>query len=125
VLCITETWLHSVIADCTLQNDSNYSIFRSDRTTSQRGGGVCIVTNNSRVKAITVPLPPQFSHLELQAIDLLGDTKFRLFTCYRSSSHNADLNAIQHLKDLCTCVSCLMPSMRHCNNVQRFQSPRH
>jgi hypothetical protein len=42
---------------------------------------VCIVINNSRVKAITVPLPPQFSHLELQAIDLLGDTKLRLFTC--------------------------------------------
>jgi hypothetical protein len=87
-------------------------MYRSDSTTSKYGGGACIKTNNSRVKAIDVPLPPQFSHLELQFLDLLGlgDAKLQLFVCYWSPSHNTDLKAIQYLKDLCICVSSLIPS---------------
>jgi exonuclease III len=110
VLCITETWFHSSTADCALVNGSNCSIYRSGRTTSQRARGVSIVTNNSSIKAIDVPLPPQFSHLELQVLHLLRDAKLRLFGCYQSPSHNTDLNTIQCLKDLCICVSSLIPS---------------
>jgi hypothetical protein len=47
VLCITETWLHSSTAVCALVNGGNYSIYRSDRTISQCGVGVYIVTNSS------------------------------------------------------------------------------
>jgi hypothetical protein len=57
VLCITESWLHVSTDDSTILNGSNYSLYRADRFVSQRGGGICVLLNNRKVKGISIPLP--------------------------------------------------------------------
>ena len=110
ILCITESWLHVSVDDSIILNGNNYSLYRADRFVSQRGGGVCVLLNNRRVKGIAVPLPSMFSHLELCVIDLLGDVKIRLFVCYRPPSNNTEAEAVQYVTELCACVDSLMPS---------------
>ncbi|XP_060703504.1 uncharacterized protein LOC132830055 [Hemiscyllium ocellatum] len=49
VLCFTETWLSPAISDCALQPEG-FSVHRMDRKMSSgkaRGGGVCLLINNS------------------------------------------------------------------------------
>ena len=99
ILCITESWLHVSVDDSIILNGNNYSLYRADRFVSQRGGGVCVLLNNRRVKGIAVPLPSMFSHLELCVIDLLGDVKIRLFVCYRPPSNNTEAEAVQYVTD--------------------------
>jgi hypothetical protein len=110
VLCITESWLHVSTGDSTILNGSNYSLYRADRFVSQRGGGICVLLNSRKVKGISIPLPSAFSHLELCAVDLIGDIKIRLFACYRPPSNNTDPEAVQYINDLRACVVSLMPS---------------
>jgi hypothetical protein len=108
-ICITESWLHASTVDGTKLHGGNYSLYRADRSLSQRGGGVCILLNNSIVKAIDIPLPSKFPYLELLVIDLLGDAKIRLFVCYRPPSHNTDTDAVQYSNDLRACFNNRMP----------------
>ena len=44
-LCVTETWLTDSISDNTLWL-SGYNLFRSDRPSGNRGGGLCVWVNN-------------------------------------------------------------------------------
>ena len=45
MMCITETWLCSIIPDNAL-SFANFTVIRNDRTSSS-GGGVCIFINNN------------------------------------------------------------------------------
>jgi hypothetical protein len=101
ILCIIESWLHVSIDDIIILNGSNYSLHCADQFVSQRGGGVCVLLNNRRIKGIAIPLLSTFSHLELFVIDLLGDAKIRLFACYPPSRNNIDAEAIQFINELC------------------------
>jgi hypothetical protein len=49
ILCITETWLKPSTSNSSLVNGLNYSVFRNDRVTDTKGGGVCIFANNDKV----------------------------------------------------------------------------
>lgn len=112
MLCITETWLKPITVDGLLTDDCHYSVYRTDRLLPATcGGGVCILTNNDTIKAIFVPLPPMYLHVELCTIDLLlHDSKLRLFVCYRPTSGNTDPDALQYVKDLRACIDSLMPA---------------
>jgi hypothetical protein len=110
ILCITETWLKPTTPDSLLINGLNYTVFRSDRITESRGGGVCILINNVKVSAIPVCIPRKYSHVEVVAIDLLHcSTKVRLFVCYRAPASDNDLAAKSYIVDLCSCIETLMP----------------
>ncbi len=87
LICITETWLNPSITDGLICNGQNYSIFRKDRTPPTHGGGVCVLVNNVFFKAVQVPIPLRYSHLEMVAIDICNSTnKCRIFVCYRPPS---------------------------------------
>jgi len=60
ILCITETLLNFSLPDSVVLSDSNFSLFRKDRSNGQEGGGVCILTNNATVKAVPVHVPTKF-----------------------------------------------------------------
>ena len=111
-MCITETWLHTDVVDNAITGGSHYTVFRTDRSSPHPGGGVCILTRNNSLQAISVPLPPVFSHLEICVVDVvLNDVKTRLFVCYRPpSSSNKDPVAVQYTTDLCNCLTSLFPS---------------
>ena len=75
IVIITETWLTSKIPDSCITKNLPFTVFRSDRVATvehERGGGVCILTNNNSVRAVSVSLPSQFSHVELAVVDLLS-----------------------------------------------------
>jgi exonuclease III len=111
VLCVTETWLHTAIANCTILNGCSYSIFRTDRPTLRYGGGVCIITKNSTTRSVSVALPPKFSHLELCVTDILSRyNRLRLFVCYQPPSADSDQVATQYVHDLCECMNSLYPA---------------
>src|SRR5664279_1186653 len=104
VVCITETWLHSGINNSILTGDIAYSVFRSDRSVSHHGG-VCVLTNNNTVRAVSVVLPPRFSHVELCALDIIcNSTTTRLFNCYRPPSSNRDPDGVKCISDMCNCI---------------------
>lgn len=95
IVIITETWLTSNIPDSCIANDLPFSVFRTDRVATddrERGGGVCILTNNNSVRAVSVCRPHQFCHVEMTVIDLLsvnGGSRFaRLFALYRPPGAN-------------------------------------
>lgn len=86
-------------------------MFRTDRLALHSGGGVCILTNNNSLQAISVPLSPAYTLLELCVIDIvLSDIKTRLFVCYRPPcSNNKDSASVQYIADLCNCITSLFP----------------
>ena len=44
MLCVSETWLDCKITDSELLSD-NYNVYRKDRTTGQKGGGLLMAVN--------------------------------------------------------------------------------
>ena len=111
LICITESWLNSSITDCLISNGHNYSIFRKDRSPPMRGGGVCVLVNNGYFKAVQVPIPIRYSHLELVVIDICNSTNtFRIFVCYRPPSCEYDVDALRYSIEMCDCIELLYPS---------------
>ena len=43
IICVTESWLDKNFSDDCL-SFSNYTLFRSDRQTGHKGGGICVCT---------------------------------------------------------------------------------
>ena len=110
IVCVTETWLTSETANCVVLGGCQYSIFRADRSVPHRGGGVCIITKSSSVKATKISLPLIFAHLEMCVIDILySGAKTRIFVCYRPTSSNTDSDAIRYISEMCECLSSLYP----------------
>jgi len=111
ILCITETWLNSSLPDSVVLSDSNFSLFRKDRSNGREGGGVCILTNNATVKAVPVHVPTKFESLELVVIDIVDTAAcFRLFVVYRPpSSSDYDPESLSYVSLLCECIDSLIP----------------
>jgi hypothetical protein len=110
VLCITESWLSPLTTNDVILGGCSYTLFRTDRTAPHRGGGVCVLINNSSAKAVAIPIPSIFADLELCVIDIIStSSKFRLFVCYRPPSSDTDLAAVRYISDLCNCVNRLYP----------------
>jgi len=108
IVLITETWLKPTYPDSMLlANIATYSAFRKDRTDS-RGGGVCILTNNSSVKAIKVDIDAKFNQLELLCIDIVGNQyPVRVILGYRPPGLDTDACDIQCTKQLIDCLTSL------------------
>ena len=111
ILCITETWLNSSLPDSAVLSDSNFSLFRKDRSNGREGGGVCILVNNAAVMAVPVHVPTKFESLELVIIDIVGTAaSFRLFVVYRPpSSSDYDPESLSYVSLLCECIDSLIP----------------
>ena len=71
ILCITETWLQPALPNSLIVFDSNYSVFRTDRSSDRTGGGVCILTSNATIKATSVAIP---SKSEMERVQPLPST---------------------------------------------------
>ena len=87
-------------------------MFRADRPISddhERGGGVCILTNNNTVRAIAVSLPLQYKHCEMCVIDVLFGARdsLRLFGLYRPPGYNRNAEALNYAVDLYRCIDFL------------------
>ncbi len=52
---------------------------------------MCILTNNTVIRALSVPLPARFSHLEMCVNDVIsGDIPLELFACCRPPSFDTN-----------------------------------
>ena len=114
ILCITETWLNDNIPDSLITGDSNYAVFRRDRPggTAVQGGGVCILTNNDSVSAVSLTLPVKFNTLELCGIDVLlsGGNSVRIINFYRPPGvSNRNPNDVSLMSLFSECIDYVMP----------------
>lgn len=118
IVCITESWLDSSTPNSVLLHDCDYSIFRKDRPSDKIGGGVCILTKNSTITAVHVPLPGLFNGLEIVCIDILSSASasstkltldFRLMLCYRPPSSNTATDSVQYASLMCQCIEAMYP----------------
>ena len=110
VVCITESWLSSHITNNVILGDCSYSVARTDRSVSHRGGGICVLTTNTSTKAVAISIPLLFAHVELCVIDIIStESKIHLFVCYRPPSPNVDSAAIRYTADLCNCINSRYP----------------
>lgn len=111
IVCITETWLQTSTPDSVVISDTDYSIFRKDRCNNREGGGVCILVNNSTVKAVPIHIPAKFDSLELVAVDIVStESSFRLFVVYRPpSTSDYDPLSSSYTSLLCECIESLLP----------------
>lgn len=124
VVCITETWLTPSVSDNLIINDNSYCVFRTDRHIPKAGGGVCILTNNNTINAVSVSLPSKYVNLEMCVIDILTDScSIRLFNCYRAPSTNRNVDAINYIKDMCNCIIELIPANNTVLIVGDFNLP--
>lgn len=104
-MCITETWLKPTISDSLLLPSSDYTVFRKDRADSL-GGGVCVITNNTTVKAVQVVIPDIFVDLDIVCIDVVGTlVPARLILGYRPPANNAMSEAVSYTKHFINCLS--------------------
>jgi hypothetical protein len=86
-------------------------MFRSDRSFTQPGGGVCVLTKSHSMKATPVAVPAViFLTSNCVLLTLSNDDNIRLSTCYRPPSPNTASDAIGLIDDLCNCLNCLCPA---------------
>ena len=105
IVCITETWLKSTIPDSLLLTRNDYTIFRKDRTGSL-GGGVCVIINNTTVKAVQVVIPDIFGDLDIVCIDVVGTlVPTRLILGYRPPTSDTASEAVSYTKHFINCLS--------------------
>ena len=124
LICITETWLNPSVTDRLVCDGKRYSVFRKDRSASIRGGGVCILVNNYYFNAVQVPVPDQYSHLEMVVIDICNsDNNFRVFLCYRPPSGDSDVDALRYSIEMCNCIEYLYPNNATVLVCGDFNSP--
>lgn len=95
ILCLTETWLNDSIPD-DLLNFQNYTIFRLDRLSAGRGGGVAIYIRNSTLSDCILKehrdIWKSNNDIEIQLIELKirNNKKIILTNVYRPPSGKTD-----------------------------------
>jgi hypothetical protein len=105
-IAICETWLSIVIPDSLIIADFPYTIIRSDRTSKNKGGGVCVIISHNLAYQ-TIPTP-RIKNSNLVAIDIFDshtNNTHRIITIYRPTTsetleHFSSL--IDTLNDLCS-----------------------
>jgi hypothetical protein len=124
---VCETWLNDELADgLLLYNNSNvFNVIRRDRTCN-RGGGICLFIKKN-YHFIIVPVPIEFSDLEILCVDVLCNNFRHRFICvYRPPVHNVHLMEsitmfLNHLCDVnfvCTiCGNFNMPNINWFNEL--------
>ena len=87
VVALTETWLTNSVSDNEIL-DVGYSIYRSDRSTGKRGGGVLLAVKNSIQSYRRQDLEPDYS--EMVTIEIVQDDgpKFIVSVVYRTPNSN-------------------------------------
>ncbi len=124
VIAVTETWLNETITDSMLLSCPGsfvrfpYSVFRCDRG-GRDGGGACVFVHNS-VIATSVPLPDEFSDLEVIAVDLKSQNQsdLRFVSVYRPPNQTPE-----HARMLASCLSHLCNIVTPVSVVGDFNIP--
>lgn len=116
VVCIVETFLCNGITDAIVVGGNNYNIYRHDRQSVYRHGGVLILTNNNTVSSAAVSVPPQFADVEVVAVDIIGSSfSYRFINCYRppdiSDSNPHAVNYVNKLIAVLQFLSCTDASL--------------
>lgn len=92
VICITETWAHSDLSDSYFQIDF-YNMYRSDRSSSARGGGVIIYVFEGMKSLIFSKL--SINNVEAVACKIFVDEGSLLISCiYVPPRHNWSMDSI-------------------------------
>ena len=85
---ICETWLDSSVSDALIDPSGCYNVYRHDRA-HRVGGGVMVLICKTYM-SYQVPIPRQFSGVEVECCDILGDgTTVRIILVYRPPEFNA------------------------------------
>lgn len=105
LIVISETWLSEKDSDALLCFDSNYQVFRCDRSAigKDRGGGVAVLAKkNLGVMAFELRQMP--SGCELVCVDFLCDTNFRIVAVYRRPGCHVNENNefLGEIEEWCT-----------------------
>lgn len=104
VISLCETWLNRTIPDCWV-TPPNYKLYRFDRMTKRRGGGLCVLIKNKYDCNST-----KFEHLNIctKEIELLvleiclpSRVPIILISCYRPPGENVD-KALEILRSTLT-----------------------
>lgn len=104
IICISETWLNEKISDNWLLLD-NFLIYRLDRCTKRKDGGLCIyVTNKYICNAVKYNhLNSSNADIEIMIVEvcLPSTTPMVIMNCYRPPAGNVEnaLTQIQHVLD--------------------------
>ena len=106
---MTETWLTSALPDSLLTGGTHFSLYRKDRISGQRGGGVGLFVNNATVTSCLVKIPDEFDCVEIIVADIISsDVPIRIFVCYRPpSSSETDSDAVNYITLLTRCIAAL------------------
>ncbi|KAF0029423.1 hypothetical protein F2P81_018528 [Scophthalmus maximus] len=84
ILCLSETWLTSLVPDTLVTPAEHFSVFRIDRTEKSgktRGGGVCFMTNNNwcspkGTKILSSSCSPHLEHLTIMCRPIFLPNEF-------------------------------------------------
>lgn len=96
---VCETWLNPNTSDGLILSGSNYNIIRHDRHINSRGGGICAFIKKAH-NYVHIPLPQEFSHLEMLCTDIIcNNFKHRYISVYRPP--------IYDLHQTCELFNCL------------------
>ena len=108
IIFICESWLNSTVTNAMIDPQSNFSIYRYDRVTSE-GGGVAVLIKN-RLGSIQFDLYQNFPEVEGICFDLLGDFKLRFIIIYRPPSRgHGEVNV---MTQICNCIkSCCIENV--------------
>jgi hypothetical protein len=68
---MSHAWLSPHTTNNVILGDCSDSVARTDRSVSHRGGGICVLTNNTSTKAVAISIPLLFAHVELCVIDII------------------------------------------------------
>jgi len=80
VVVITETWLDDSVTNGMISISGAYCVHRCDR--GSRAGGVAIFAKHD-LETSVVPIKPEYSGLEILAVDFSGDSPLRVIGAYR------------------------------------------
>jgi hypothetical protein len=104
VIAVTETWLHSEILNSEL-NLPGYQIFRQDRRTSRKGGGLILYINNNLAAMRVNQLPDEFPELEIITVKIKipNSPNLTLAVIYRSPTQQSTTDdlLLSELKNIC------------------------
>lgn len=93
VITLCETWLNETIPNCWI-TPPNYNLFRLDRKTKKRGGGLCVfIKSKYECNSIKYEhLNSCVKEIELMVLEIClpSTTPIILISCYRPPCENVD-----------------------------------
>ena len=86
---ITESWLTDQYTDSIITSNSNFIVYRKDRSDGV-GGGALTIIDNIACTSSAVAIPEKFSKIEILCFDIFCSAmRYRIIVCYRPPRFDA------------------------------------